>query len=186
MGRKQQSSIDRLPDDIREQFQELLRDPRVTQLDVVARINALLEEEGRPERLSKSAVNRYAVRMEEVGARMRQSREVADMWIGKLGAEPQGKVGKLLNEMVRTLAFETAMKLGEGEEPAEPKMLKDLSIAVERLEKAASENVKREEEIRKRALAEAAARVDEGAKAQGLTEDQAKFWREQVLGVRGS
>ena len=105
------------------------------------------------------------------------------MWIGRLGTEPQGEVGKLLNEMVRTLAFETAMKLGEGDQVAEPKMLKDLSMAIERLERAASENVKREEEIRKRALAEAAERVDETAKAQGLTEEQADFWRRRVLGV---
>ncbi len=184
MAKHQQSSIDRLPDDIRVQLQELLRDPRVTQLDATARINAILEEKRHPDRLSKSSVNRYAAKMEEVGAKLRQSREVARMWIGKLGAEPQGEVGKLLNEMVRTLAFESAMKMAEGDGVVEPKMLKDLSIAIEKLEKAASENVRREEEIRKKALAEAAERVDETAKAQGLTAEQADFWRRQVLGVQ--
>jgi len=148
MGR-QQSSIDRLPDDIRDKLQELLRDPRCTQLDATARINSILEGEGLPERLSKSAVNRYAVKMEEVGAKLRQSREVAQMWIGKLGAEPQGEVGKLLNEVVRNLAFEAALRASEDDEPIEPKMLKNLAIAVERLERAANQNMKVEEEIRK-------------------------------------
>ena len=62
-------------------------------------------------------------------------------------------------------------------------MIKDLAVGIERLEKAASENVKREEEIRKKALEEAAARAGEAARAQGLGEDQARFWREKVLGV---
>lgn len=152
---QQQSTIDRLPPDILEGLQALLRDSRVTQLEATQRINEILEAEGHPERLSKSAVNRYALRMNEVGAKLRQSREVAQMWIGKLGAEPQGEVGKLLNEMVRTLAFEATMKMAEGENPIEPKMLKDMAIAIERLERAASENTKREEEIRNAAREEA-------------------------------
>jgi len=148
---KQQSTIDLLPEDIRIALQELLRDPRVTQLKATARINAILAEQGHPERLSKSAVNRYALKMEEVGSKLRQSREVAQMWIGKLGAEPQGEVGKLLNEMVRTIAFELTMKLAEGDiEDIDPKMIKDLATGIHRLEKAASENVKLEEEIRKK------------------------------------
>ncbi len=159
MGR-QPSSIDLLPDDIREKLQECLRDPRCTQLEATRKINEILETEGHPDRLSKSAVNRYALRMEEVGSKLKQSREVAEMWIGKLGAQPQGQVGHLLNEMVRTLAFDCAMTLSEGEDPIPPKMLKDLSIAVERLEKAASENVKREEDIRRQAAAKALAKVD--------------------------
>jgi len=146
----QRSSIERLPDDIREKLHELLRDPRVTQLEAARRINAILEEEGLPDRVSKSAVNRYSVKMEEVGARLRQSREIAKMWIGKLGAAPQGEVGKLLNEMIRTLAFEMVLNLSEGTIEAEPKMLKDLAVAVERLERAATTNLKREQEIRAR------------------------------------
>ena len=144
----QRSSIERLPDDIRDKLHELLRDPRVTQLEATKRINAILEEEGVPDRVSKSAVNRYAGKMEEVGAKLRQSREIAKMWIGKLGAAPQGEVGKLLNEMIRTLAFEMTLNLSEGTIEAEPKMLKDLAIAIERLERAATTNVKREQEIR--------------------------------------
>lgn len=179
----QQSTIDRLPPDVLDGLQALLRDPRVTQLEATRRINEVLEADGRQERLSKSAVNRYSRRMEEVGSRLRQSREVAQMWIGKLGAEPQGEVGKLLNEMVRTLAFEATMKMAEGEEAIEPKMLKDMAIAIERLERAASENTKREQEIRSKTLEEAANRAGEAAAAQGMDEAQALFWRQKVLGV---
>lgn len=161
----QKSSIDLLPDDIREKLHELLRDPRVSQLEATAKINAILEEDGNPDRVSKSAVNRYSMRMEEVGRKLRETREVAKMWIGKLGSEPQGEVGKLLNEMVRTLAFKAAMQAHEADDDAvDPKILRSLAVSVHRLEKAASENAKLEEQIRKRTLAEAADAVEDAAK----------------------
>lgn len=178
------SSIERLPQDVLEKLQELLRDARVSQCEATVRINRILEEDGIPERVSKSAVNRYAMRMEEVGAKLRQSREIAKMWIGRLGAEPQGEVGKLLNEMVRALAFEVTMNMAEGGiEEVKPKMLRDMSIAIEKLEKAASENVKREEEIRKRAIEEAAAAFEKAAGKDGRILDAAaiKEIREQLL-----
>src|SRR3569833_3110117 len=138
------STIEQLPPDILEQLQALLRDPRVTQMDATARINAVLEEQGE-EPVSKSAVNRYAVRMDQVGDKLRQSRAVAEMWIGKIGATPQGQLGHLINETLRTLAFDLTLKLQENDitdksMPAVIGMLKHLSLSVMRLEKAASEN----------------------------------------------
>lgn len=183
MGKQQQSTIDRLPDDIREQLNALLRDPRVTQLDAVQRINAILSEADIPDQLSKSAVNRYKLRMDKVGERIRQSREVAKMWIGRLGAEPQGEVGKLLNEMVRNLAFDATVAMADGEAPIEPKMLKDMAIAIERLERAASENVKRDEDIRRRAMEEAAEIAGSSARKGGLSDAAADEIRAKILGV---
>jgi hypothetical protein len=184
MPKDQQSSIDRLPDDIRKKLNALLRDPRVTQLDATRRINAILEEIDHPETLSKSAVNRYKVRMDKVGEKIRQSREMASMWIGRLGAEPAGEVGKLLNEMVRYMAFEKVSEMAEDATSVEPKMIKELAIAIHRLEQAAEKNAKVEEDIRKRTLEEAADRAGDAARAQGLGEEQARFWREKVLGMK--
>lgn len=179
------STIAQLPPDILATLQELLRDPRVSQLEVTAQINELLAAAGSEDRVSKSSVNRYAVKMEEVGAKLRQSRDIAEMWIGKLGAAPQGQVGHLVNEIVRTLAFDCAMTLAEGEEPVPPKMLKDLAIAVERLERAATQNVKREDEIRKQALSDATEQACEVAKNNGLSEDAIKQIRAKVMGIHG-
>jgi hypothetical protein len=172
-----------LPVEIKEQLQELLRDPRCTQLEATRRINAILEEEGHDERLTKSSVNRYALRMEQVGAKLRQSREIAQMWIGRLGAEPQGEVGKLLNEMVRALAFEATMNMAEGDAAVEPKMLRDLAIAIEKLEKATSENVKREEEIRRQERERAADQAAKIAKKGGLSGETVQEIRRQILGI---
>lgn len=183
------STIDLLPGDIREQLQDLLRDPRVSQLDATARINAILAEEGFDERLSKSAVNRYAQRMEAVGARLRQAREAADMWIGRLGAAPQGQVGHLVNEIVRTMAFDVSMILQEGgvDEKTAPravKMMKELALTMQRLEAAASMNVKRETEIRDQARREAADTAEKVAKQGGLKAESVQELRRAILGMR--
>ena len=181
------STITTLPPDILETLQELLRDPRCTQLDATAKINAILEADGHPERVSKSAVNRYALRMEEVGARLRQSREVAEMWIGKLGSQPQGETGKLLNEIIRTLAFETTMQAAEGDEPVSPAMLKDLALAVQRLESAANLNTDRDKKIRdearKIALEEAASKVEEVSKTGGMSRESVDIIKREILGI---
>ncbi|MCK9468190.1 MAG: DUF3486 family protein [Porticoccaceae bacterium] len=166
------STVEQLPPDILEQLQALLRDPRVSQMDATVRINAILAEQGHPERVSKSAVNRYSRRMEQVGERLRQSRAVAEMWIGKLGATPQGQLGHLVNEILRTLAFDMSMQLQDDAVVAASiedragviSMLKELSLSVVRLEKAASENVKREEEIRRQERAKAAEELAEKVK----------------------
>lgn len=176
------STIKTLPPDILEQLQTLLRDPRVTQMDATLRINAILAEQGQ-EPVSKSAVNRYAVKMSEVGARLQQSRAIADMWIGKLGNEPAGKVGALLNEVVRNLAFETAMHMAEGEDPADPKLIKELAFAIEKLEKASSENEKRAAEIRKQAVQEATEKAAAAAKRSGLSADAIAEFKREMLGV---
>jgi len=181
--KKQQSSIDRLPPEIREKLQELLRDPRVTQMDATRKINKILEAEGHEEKLSKSSVNRYDLRMRSVGENLRQSREMAEMWIDKLGSAPQGQVGNLVNEILRTLSFDITLILQEGgidaeNAPAVVDMLKGLSLTTQRLEKAANLNLEREKEIRKQALEEAASKVEKTAKKQGVTPETIEKIRE--------
>jgi len=186
MGRA--SSIEKLPADILDQLQALLRDPRVTQMDATRRINAVLSEIGE-EVVSSSAVNRYAIKMEEVGSRLRQSREMAEMWIAKLGAQPSGQVGHLINEILRTLSFDLSMKLGDGElteenMPAIVEMMKNLSLTVMRLEKASSENVKREQQIREQARREAAEAAEKIVQQSGLSDEAGLEIRRAILGVK--
>ena len=162
---KKPSTIDLVPDDIRHKLQELLRDPRVTQMEAAKRINAILEGKGLPERVSKSSVNRYAQRMEEMGKRIRESREIAEMWVGQLGATPQGQVGNFVNETLRTLALDISLIIQDGKlngknAPKAAKMLNNLALAMQRLEKAANLNVEREKEIRQQALDDVAKKVD--------------------------
>lgn len=186
MGR--QSTIQKLPPDALTALQDFLRDPALTQAEAAERTNDLLVEMGVDYRISISAVNRYSQRMEEVGSRLRQSREVAEMWIAKLGNAPQGKLGALTNEIIRTLAFETSIVVQDGgidldNAPEVVKMIRDLAIAQEKLEKAATENEKRETEIRKQAAAEAAETAAKSATKAGLSKEKVKQLKAEILGI---
>lgn len=180
------STIDQMPPDLLDKLQELLRDPRITQLSATQQINSILEQHGH-EPVSKSAVNRYSMRLEKVGARLRESREMAKMWIGKLGSEPQGEVGKLLNEIIRTLAFETSMKMAEDEKAASPKLLGELALAVQRLEAAANLNSERERKIRederKKAAEEAAQTASESMSKAGMSQQAIDAIKRDILGI---
>lgn len=187
MGR--QSSIKRLPPDILEQLHALLRDPRVTQLEVVASINALLEERGEV-LVSKSAVNRYKLRMDEAGAAMREAREMAEIWIAKLGTAPQGQVGQLINEIIRVLALDVSLEIkrlvhggtvDEERLPEVVRMLKQLAEALEKLERAASDNERRSAQMREQARREAAALAEAEAKKAGVSAEGVAALRAAIL-----
>lgn len=180
------STIDLLPTEVRDALHAWLRDPAITQTEATDRLNSLLAELGAEQQVSRHAVNRYDLKMREVGERLRQSRQVAEAWVGKLGAAPQGQLGHLINETLRTLAFELTMKLADGEltdesMPAIIDQLKHLSLSVVRLERAASENVKREAEIRKQAQAEAAKAVEAEAKRQGASATTIDALRQAIM-----
>jgi hypothetical protein len=202
MGRprkkRQPSTVELLPAPVRRLLQEMLDNPRITQLQAVERINEVLAElraagdpdvldPACPAQVSKSAVNRYDLQMRDVGERLRQSREVADRWIGQLGAAPQGQVGNLVNEILRTLSFDVTLFMQEGTldaetAPAVVGMLKDLALTSMRLEKAASLNVEREKEIRQQALEEAAKTMDKTARKAGVTPETIALIHE-ALGI---
>ncbi|WP_244595876.1 DUF3486 family protein, partial [Escherichia coli] len=144
------SKVDLLPDSIREQLHQMLREKRHTQEEIREAINALIDEHNLPEemQLSRTGLNRYAIRMEKVGAKIRASREMAEVWAAKLGSAPTSDVGKLLMEFVKTLAFETSMSMAEDDKPVAPKALGQLALVAQRLEAAAMTSHKREKAIR--------------------------------------
>lgn len=188
MGRPRPSNIDKMPPEAREALNAWLRDPGVSQEEITTRTNALLAEIGVDFRISKTSVNRYSQRMEKIGAKLRQSREVAEMWIANLGSQPQGQLGKLINEMIRTMCFETGAALAESGDPVPPKVLKELALAVQRLESAANMNEERERKIRaaerQRVIEEAASRVDDVGKHGGMTRESIDTIKREILGIR--
>jgi hypothetical protein len=183
--RGRRSKIDLLPKDIKAELNAMLRDGRLHQQEILDLVNTQIKEAGLADKatLSRSGLNRYASRMEEVGAKIRQAREVAEVWTAKLGDQPTSDVGKLLQEVVRTMAFETGMSMSESDDPVEPKALSQLALAIQRVEQAAMASHKRETEIRTAFAEEAASMVEEVAKSQGLTRDGVKAIKAQILGI---
>ncbi|ELK4531850.1 DUF3486 family protein [Escherichia coli] len=179
------SKVDLLPDSIREQLHQMLREKRHTQEEIREAINALIDEHNLPEemQLSRTGLNRYAIRMEKVGAKIRASREMAEVWVAKLGSAPTSDVGKLLMEFVKTLAFETSMSMAEDDKPVAPKALGQLALVAQRLEAAAMTSHKREKAIRDAFAQEMAEKTEELVRTGGLSGGAADTIKRELLGI---
>lgn len=179
------SKVDLLPNDIRAQLSMMLRDKKLTQEEIREFINGLIDEAGLSNeyKISRSSLNRYASRMESIGKRLRESREMARIWTDKLGKEPDGDVGKLLMEFVKQLAFDTTMSLNETGEPVPAKALSALALVAQRIEQAQMVSMRREQEIRKVALEEAAKAVENAGKEAGMKMDDVAQMVKAVYGI---
>ena len=184
------SSIDRLPEPARDAFDSELRKRGGTQKAAREAANQELEKMGSSERVSRSAANRYALRMREVGARLQQSRAIAEVWVKNLGSEPGGQVGHLLAEIVRTISFECAIQIGEEELDAEsmPKILRtlrQLALTARDIEQSSAVSERRSRDLREQAAADMEAAIDREA-ADGAGGISAERLREIVREVYGA
>ena len=179
------NKIDTLPDSIKERLHELLRGGH-TQKSILEQVNALIEQAGLAddEKISRSGLNRYATRMEAIGQEVREVREMADVWVARLGTKPTGDVSKLLMEMLRTQAFRMMSKMMDDPDTVmDADMLKDLALGIQRLESAALVTHKRETEIRKAFAQEVADQAEQVAAETGLTKEGVSLLKKQILGI---
>ncbi|CAK3189929.1 Mu-like prophage FluMu protein gp27 [Vibrio crassostreae] len=183
------SKIDLLPDEIRQTLNAFIRSGNMTQKDIRLAVNEMIDDAGLPEdvKISRTGFNRYAKRMEEMGQRLKQSREVAEVWTTKLGEAPTSDVGKLLQEFVRTMAFETSMAMmesaAEDGEVIPPKALAQLALVIQRIEQASMVSHKVEKEIRAAFAAEVADATEAIVKQAGVTAETIQDIKKGILGI---
>ncbi len=171
------SSITRLDPQIRAEIDRLIRAGRYTLDEIVTHLRALGAD------TSRSSVGRYRKNAEEQMARYREAQAIAKTWIGKLNEDPNGDVGRLLTEMIRTLAFQTVDQLA-GTEQIKPASVMLLSKALKDLASADKITVERAARIREQALKEAAEAVSHAVRKGGLTDETAAAIRAQILGMK--
>ena len=191
------SSIDRLPSEVREALQGWLRDPAITQTEATERTNALLDDLGaqRPaeklaERVSRQAVNRYDQRMRAACERVLQSRQVTEVWAGKLGSAPAGQFGHLVNEMLRTLVFDLSSQLQDREIdeeslPAVVETAGKISLMAQRLDRSREIALRCDREIKRQAAEESDAKAAAKPKDAKRTPLDGERLREIVRKVYG-
>jgi uncharacterized protein (DUF1778 family) len=183
MGQK--SAVDRLPENLRSKFLEMLQNPAITQAEIVDAINA----EAGETLLSRSSMNRYAQRMKRFADKNRQAKEIADAYMEKYGNDNRVKLGKVVNEQIRLAVFDLIGEIEEISEDPEVKkpqiadMLYKLSRGLKELEAAEKLNAERTESICKAALTEAAETVERTAKSNGLTAETVDKIKTQILGL---
>lgn len=171
MSRK--STIKQLDPRIKSAVDEAIRDDRATIDDIVSIIRDLGGD------TSRSAVGRYKQKAEEQMKRYREAQEVAKVWIGKLQTDPEGDVGRLLAEMLRTTAFQTIGDLDAGT----PQDIMFLGKALKDLASADTLTANRIMVVRREAAKEAAVVAVKEAKGAGLSDEAAEIIRKKILGV---
>ena len=184
------SKVDLLPENIRTQLHEMLRQKSITQQEILDSINDLIGEEGLPEdlKLSRSGLNRYATQVEQVGASLRQMREATAALTAQLGDKPTGEVTKLILEMGRGQLFklfmaQTKAQAADPDAQVDVGMLKEAMLAAQRLESTAMQSHKREKEIRQAFAEEAANAVTSELRGEdGMSEELESRIRGILLG----
>lgn len=184
--RGKRSKVDLLPTAIKAELDLLLRDNKMTQVEILSIVNDLIDEAGlsADNKLSPAGVNRYASKMETIGADIKAAREMSEMWVAKLGTKPTGDVSQLLMEMLRTQSFRLLVKANEKpDDVLDPKTIGELALGIQRIEKASILNLEREKQIKKAFADEAADAIDKSAAQAGLTSEGASLIKKEILGL---
>lgn len=184
MGRK--STIDLLPEDLKNQLVSLLAKPDVTQQEIAEIINGQAGETV----VSKSAVNRYAIKMEEFSKKNRQAAEVAKVYIQQSEAGTGNTLGKVAIEQLRMIVFDLLVGIDElPKDASNPEQLLDIAFGVNKiakalhdLEKADEVNMKLEEKVKEQAKT-VADEVEKQVKQQGLSDAAAEIIKSKILGI---
>lgn len=179
------SSVDRLPRAIRERIGQLRQDG-ATLDDILAHLA------GMQVGVSRSALGRHVQRMEKMGARLRQSRALAEGLARQLGDAPGDQVARVNIELMHSFLSDALAAAGDeesehGEQLREtlrnPKGAALFAEAVERLTKASRHNQDFVERIEKRAKAAAAAQAEAAAVQEGLSAGTIEAIKKRILGI---
>lgn len=174
--RSRKSSIDTLAPAIKTAVNGAIREGRATIDEIVAIINAMGGE------ASRSAVGRYVQAQNVQLGKYRQAQEIAKVWVEKIGSEPEGDVGRLLIQMLRTVSFNTISNMDE----VDPQDLMFLSKAIKDISSADKTMVDREAAVRKLVAAQvvkAAEEVTKTVRQAGMSAETVDLIRSQILGI---
>jgi DNA-binding transcriptional MerR regulator len=182
--RRRPSSIDRLDPEIKELIGQLRIDKGWTIDEIRKQLEKLLAEEHLP---SRSALGRHVKSLEEIGAQLRHSREVAQALVQQVGDAPEDRVAdlniELMHGMILRLVTATQDE-GDGRPITfGPEDTMFLTRALQALAGARKTNADMVLKVREAAMKDAAKKVGAAAKAKGLTKETADFIVNQVLGV---
>lgn len=178
MGRK--STVKYLDPNVREELDAMIRDGRAT----IDQMKEWLDNQLGDDAPSRAAVGRYKQSFEKGMEIYRISQDMAKQWGKKLQDDPDSSVAKLALQVLSSVALNTAQTMISGDESVPANELMFAGKALDHIARAEKTLVDRELKIRDQVIDKAVAVVEETARAQGMDDDQVKFWREKVLGIR--
>jgi len=176
------STVDRLDPEIRELIGKLRIDNGWTIDEILKRLRELGQGE-----VSRSALGRHIKSIEEIGAQLRQSREVANALIAQVGDAPEDRTADLNIELMHTMILRLVTATddeGDGQPVTfGPEDVQFLARSLQSLAGARKTNADMVMKVREKAARDAADRAETAAKAKGLTAETVKFITNAVLGA---
>lgn len=175
------SSIDKLPQELRDAVQRALKEGHT-----IDEIVAMLSEEGAD--VSRSAVGRYTQNYREMAARQRDLSSVAASFASEFGGADNAQQ-KLLIQMFTSVMTQAVLPMASGDEDAsiDPKDLHFLARSIKDVVSAAKTDTDREAKIRdeerKRVREEAAASAEKAAKGAGATPETIEAIKREIMGL---
>lgn len=186
-GRGRLSSIDQLPREA-EPFVaaaiKALNDHNRTAEDIREELNHHLLGLADCKPVSRSAFGRYSLQLALNGRRIHEAREIAAIFAERMDEIPEGDIGLLLVETIKTMIYDVMMDATLDGESASIKMLVTAAEAVERLEKARNANVRTAKLKRDNFVEDAATAAVEAATKRGLSAETVDQIKHAVLGVK--
>ena len=136
--------------------------------------------------ISRSAFNRYTLRLAATARRLEETRAIAGALTERLQPGDADDLTVMVAETIKTLVFEILE--GSAEDDAakkiDPKGAMELARALQSAVSAQSVSSKRRREVEKDFADKAAKAIDKVGKAKGLSEATVEDIKRQVLGVR--
>lgn len=182
--RRQPSSIDKLPEEIRELIGKLRENDKFT-------IDQILEHlKGLDVDVSRSAIGRHVKTMAEISERMAQSRAMATALTARFGDEPDNRVARLNRELVQGIVMTTLTASEEDEDgnirpvTFNPEENLQLARTLQALASAEKIDTDRQLVLRRELAKEAAKAVDRvAAREGGMSKDTIAAIKREILGI---
>jgi uncharacterized NAD(P)/FAD-binding protein YdhS len=173
----QTSTVKRQPPEIR----EMIADLRAQGVTIDAIMDKLRDLGAG---VSRSAVGRYVKEIEQVGERIRRSREIADVLVKRLGDAPESRQARLNIELMHSIILQLTMAAeADGVVSLEAKDVLFLTSSLNNLASAQKHDAEFELKIRRAAVQQATAVLDKVAKAKGLSAETVATLKSEFLGI---
>ncbi|WP_049044385.1 phage protein Gp27 family protein [Acinetobacter bereziniae] len=185
------SFMKKLTDDQRKFIEKLMREDRLTLNEMLDEIRAEFPADAIP---SRSSLGRAKKNFSEHARKMREIQAAAEALVSELGEDKDDKAGAFMVQGITTLINNLVLDRLSGNQD-DPDASIELSVkdalalakASRELTAARGMSLDQRQKIeriaREKMLEEQEKNLDDAVASKGMTEEQAMFWREKVLGV---
>ncbi len=184
--RRRPSTIDRLDPEIKDLIGKLRIDHGWTIDEILKRLRELGQTD-----VKRSALGRHVKSLEEIGAQLRHSREVAQALVAQVGDAPEDRVADLNIELMHSMILRLVTATndeGDGQPVIlDPEQTMFMARSLQALAGARKTNADTIFKVRQETAKKAAEVVDAATKdiPAGLTRDTVDLIKRRIMGIAG-